>query len=107
MFVSGDKDQISWASQAWAVLAGVTEGDEAKVALRKAYEEGGVEGVTPYLHHYVSLASSVSKRGTEEGREEKDLTRRVFAFRRQQLVEAFIKAGLDDLAAKHIISYWG
>ncbi|KAL7412051.1 Six-hairpin glycosidase-like protein [Mrakia frigida] len=75
VFVSGDKDQISWASQAWAVLAGVTEGDEAKVALRKAYEEGGVEGVTPYLHHY--------------------------------LVEAFIKAGLDDLAAKHIISYWG
>lgn len=58
VFVSGDKDQISWASQAWAVLAGVSEGEEAKVALKKAYEEGGVEGVTPYLHHYVSNLSS-------------------------------------------------
>lgn len=35
------------------------------------------------------------------------LIRRVCSFFSQQLVEAFIKAGLDDLAAKHIISYWG
>lgn len=97
-FVSGPAKQVSWASAAFAVLAGVSEGEEARTALKVAYEDAeaiqvslafglGVseldradiasiaQGNTPYLHHY--------------------------------LVEAFIAAGLDDLALKHIKEYWG
>ncbi|KAL8278558.1 hypothetical protein RQP46_009050 [Phenoliferia psychrophenolica] len=77
VFVSGDKRQVSWASQAWAVIAGIPSSKEEGVrALRTAYEDPeAVGGTTPYLHHY--------------------------------LCEAFIVAGLDDLALGHIKSYWG
>ncbi|GAA5987223.1 hypothetical protein JCM10908_001865 [Rhodotorula pacifica] len=77
VFRSGKERQLSWASNAWAVLAGVTDSqEEAQVALRRAYEdESSIQGNTPYLHHY--------------------------------LCEAFIKAGLTDLALKHILHYWG
>ncbi|GAA5999661.1 uncharacterized protein JCM10292_003679 [Rhodotorula paludigena] len=76
-FVSGPDKQLSWASNAWAVLAGVHDSqEEAQKALRIAYEsKDSVIANTPYLHHY--------------------------------LCEAFIKAGLSDLALKHILHYWG
>lgn len=65
VFVSGPDEQVSWASAAWAVIAGVTTGEEAKTALRKAYLEGGVEGVSPYLHHYVSRTAAWSRLNAE------------------------------------------
>lgn len=55
VFVSGPDKQISWASQAWAVIAGIPESKEiGAIVLRKAYEDpDAVKGKTPYLHHYV------------------------------------------------------
>jgi hypothetical protein len=77
VFISGPKRQVSWASNAWAVMAGVPSSqEEAAEAMRRTYE--GKEttiAMTPYLHHY--------------------------------LVEAFIKAGLKELAIKHMKDYWG
>ena len=54
-FVSGADKQISWASNAWAIIAGVIEEqDVGRQALTIAYtREGSVPGMTPYLHHYV------------------------------------------------------
>ncbi|GAA5971046.1 hypothetical protein JCM8115_006129 [Rhodotorula mucilaginosa] len=77
VFLSGPDKQLLWASNAWAVLAGVTDSEEeAQIALRTAYEDqSSIQGHTPYLHHY--------------------------------LCEALIKAGLTDLALKHILHYWG
>lgn len=77
VFVSGKDKQVSWASNAWAVMAGVPSSqDEAACALKTAYEDpSSVIANTPYLHHY--------------------------------LCEAFMLAGLDDLAVKHILEYWG
>ncbi|GAA6032191.1 hypothetical protein JCM8097_007117 [Rhodosporidiobolus ruineniae] len=76
-FLSGPDRQLSWASNAFAVLAGVTDSkEEAQTALRTAYESPeAIKGNTPYLHHY--------------------------------LCEAFIQAGLSDLALKHVLHYWG
>jgi alpha-L-rhamnosidase len=60
VFVSGGNErQISWAGNAWAVLAGVPETvEQSQEALRVAYEDPeSIVGMTPYLHHYVSLAA--------------------------------------------------
>ena len=56
VFLSGPDKQLLWASNAWAVLAGVTDSEEeAQIALRTAYEDqSSIQGHTPYLHHYVS-----------------------------------------------------
>lgn len=56
VFVSGPQRQVSWASQAWAVIAGVPRSKEQGAeALRRAYEnDTAVVGNTPYVHHYVS-----------------------------------------------------
>ena len=77
LFVSGQERQVSWASNAWAILAGIpTSKHEAAKALKTVYEDdNAVIANTPYLHHY--------------------------------LCEAFIEAGLNDLALQHIIKYWG
>jgi len=77
VFLSGVERQLSWASNAWAVMADIPETrEQAARALRTAYEDPtAVIGMTPYLHHY--------------------------------LCEAFVKVGLDDLAVKHILGYWG
>jgi len=57
VYVSGPERQVSWASNAWAVIAGIPENQEmAQRALKGAYEmPDSVRGLTPYLHHYVSL----------------------------------------------------
>lgn len=57
VFVSGIERQISWAGNAWAVLAGVPETmEQSQEALRVAYEDpDSIVGMTPYLHHYVSF----------------------------------------------------
>ena len=100
VFLSGPDKQLSWASNAWAVLAGITDSqEEAQIALRTAYEdESSIQGNTPYLHHYVGPINAYITRYDEA-----KLTYRVFG----QLCEALIKAGLTDLALKHILHYWG
>ncbi len=54
IFVSGPKRQISWATQAWLVLAGVLTQTEGAEALRNAISaKDAVRPVTPYLYHHV------------------------------------------------------
>ena len=53
-FVSGPKREITWASQAWMVLAGVPSPEQAKRALTGVMTNAtAAKPVTPYLHHYV------------------------------------------------------
>lgn len=62
VYVSGPKKQLSWASNAFAVLAGVPKSEkEGQTALKIAYASSvSIKGNTPYLHHYVSLLFSAS-----------------------------------------------
>ena len=54
MFVSGPKREVSWASQAWMVLAGVPSAEQAQRALSGVIHSATAEKpVTPYMHHYV------------------------------------------------------
>ncbi|OYT90670.1 MAG: glycoside hydrolase [Burkholderiales bacterium PBB3] len=55
LFVSGEGGQVSCASQAWLVLAGVAPDDLlGAAAVRKAMERAdSVKPVTPYLYHYL------------------------------------------------------
>jgi hypothetical protein len=57
LFVSGKQRQISWATQAWMVLAGVGTPEQGAAALRAVAEEkDAVRPGTPYLNHYVMEA---------------------------------------------------
>ncbi|MFM6854008.1 MAG: hypothetical protein ACKOUM_08005, partial [Sphingopyxis sp.] len=62
MFHSGPQRQISWASQAWLVIAGVPRSRaEGARALRNAMaHDGAVRPVTPYLYHYMVEAMTVA-----------------------------------------------
>jgi alpha-L-rhamnosidase len=54
MFISGPKREVSWASQAWMVLAGVPSKEQATRAMSTVMHHKGAEKpVTPYMHHYV------------------------------------------------------
>jgi alpha-L-rhamnosidase len=54
LFVSGPDRQVSWASQAWMAIAGVSSRAESAGALRAAIADPkAVRPVTPYLYHYV------------------------------------------------------
>ena len=54
LFVSGPKREVSWASQAWMVLAGVPSPEQAKRAMTGVLHHATAEKpVTPYMHHYV------------------------------------------------------
>lgn len=54
VFISGPKREVSWASQAWMVLAGVTSPEQAKRALSCVMTNAtAAKPVTPYMHHYV------------------------------------------------------
>lgn len=54
LFVSGPDKQVSWASQAWMAIAGVTSRAESADALRAAIADPrAIRPVTPYLYHYV------------------------------------------------------
>ncbi|MDD4872407.1 MAG: hypothetical protein PHR77_17790 [Kiritimatiellae bacterium] len=54
MFISGSKREISWASQAWMVLAGVPSPEQCRRAMTGVMRHPGAEKpVTPYMHHYV------------------------------------------------------
>jgi len=53
VFVSGKQRQVSWASQAWMVHAGVASAGEGAAALRAVMQmPGAVRPGTPYLYHY-------------------------------------------------------
>ena len=52
---------VSWATQAWMALAGVSTADEAKGSLRTAMDDPkAVRPVTPYMNHYFCEALAVS-----------------------------------------------
>jgi alpha-L-rhamnosidase len=54
VFLSGANRQLSWASQTWMAIAGVSSRAESAAALRNAVDAAGaVKPVTPYLYHYV------------------------------------------------------
>jgi alpha-L-rhamnosidase len=54
VFLSGPQRQLSWASQAWMAIAGVSSPAESAQALRAALADtAAVKPVTPYLYHYV------------------------------------------------------
>lgn len=54
VFTSGAKKQISWASQAWMIHAGIAKEEEGAAALRAvAKMPEAVRPRTPYLYHYV------------------------------------------------------
>jgi alpha-L-rhamnosidase len=57
VFVSGAKRQVSWASQAWLVLAGVATGETAAAALKNAMADANsIRPGAPYMYHYVVSA---------------------------------------------------
>ena len=64
LFVSGQEKQVSWASQVWAVLAGIAEGKEAAACLDAAAACPEALGmVTPYMmHHYVEALCRVGRK---------------------------------------------
>jgi hypothetical protein len=54
VFVSGPNRQVSWGSQAWMAIAGVSSRRESADAMRTAIADpNAVRPVTPYLYHYV------------------------------------------------------
>lgn len=54
LFVSGPKREISWASQAWMILAGVPSQEQARRAMAAVSQSPNAEKpVAPYMHHYV------------------------------------------------------
>lgn len=58
VYTSGPKDQVSCATQAWMVLAGIPESTAtAQAALRNALADpAAVRPITPYLYHYLAEA---------------------------------------------------
>lgn len=67
LFVSGPKREVSWASQAWMVLAGVPSPEQARRAMAGVVRHpDAVKPVTPYMHHYVveaMLAAGLREEG--------------------------------------------
>lgn len=54
LFTSGPQRQISWATQAWMIHAGIADTEEGAAALRAVQQtRDAVRPRTPYLYHYV------------------------------------------------------
>lgn len=54
MFISGPERQVSWASQAWMVLAGVPSWEQGRRALINVISTpSAARPVTPYMYHYM------------------------------------------------------
>lgn len=54
MFVSGPERELSWAAQAWMVIAGIPSAEQGRRAMLAVMSNPKAEKpVTPYLHHYV------------------------------------------------------
>ncbi|MFL6632015.1 MAG: hypothetical protein ACJ8HJ_06840 [Massilia sp.] len=58
VYTSGPARQVSCATQAWMVLAGIPESDDvARTAIRNALvDPDAVKPITPYLYHYIAEA---------------------------------------------------
>lgn len=69
LFVSGSSRQVSWASQAFMVLAEVVSGDDAITLLRRVMaDRRSIRPRTPYLYHHVVAAlfhAGLEKEGAE------------------------------------------
>ncbi len=53
VFVSGPNREVSWASQAWMVIAGVPSAEQARRAMSSVLRSTtAAKPVTPYMHHY-------------------------------------------------------
>ncbi len=69
LFVSGPQREVSWASQAWMVLAGVPTAEQARRALSGVLRRPEAERPgTPYIYHYVVEALQAAGLGDEAGR---------------------------------------
>jgi hypothetical protein len=77
LYTSGPRRQVSCATQAWMVMAGIPESQEvAQAALRNALADpAAIKAITPYLYHY--------------------------------LAEAMLACGMDEEALALVRSYWG
>jgi hypothetical protein len=77
VYLSGPQRQVSCATQAWIVLAGIPESDDiSRSALHRAWADPeAVKPITPYLYHY--------------------------------LAEAMLSCGMRDEALALVKSYWG
>lgn len=54
VFTSGETRQVSWATQAWMVIAGIATKEEGMVALRKVLSNpDAIRPGAPYMYHYV------------------------------------------------------
>lgn len=54
VFVSGPQRQVSWATQAWMILAGIATPEEGAAALDAVLNRpDALRPVTPYLYHHV------------------------------------------------------
>ena len=64
VFVSGEKKQISYASQVWMVLGGAVDGNTAKKLMEQITEIDDAETmVTPYMmHNYVDALLKVNEK---------------------------------------------
>lgn len=57
IFFSGNKRQVSWASQVWMILAEVVDDPTTKLILSKMLKNDSfVKPVSPYLYHYALKA---------------------------------------------------
>ncbi|GAE36007.1 alpha-L-rhamnosidase-related protein [Halalkalibacter akibai] len=53
-FVSGDTNQVSWASQIWMVLAEVLDQEENRILINQLFEQNPSIGMnTPYMYHHL------------------------------------------------------
>lgn len=69
LFISGPQREVSWASQAWMVLAGVPSAEQARRAMTGVSRHPHAEKpVTPYMHHYVVEALLSAGLRDEAGR---------------------------------------
>ncbi|MEJ0230757.1 sugar hydrolase (plasmid) [Klebsiella michiganensis] len=54
LFISGEQRQISWASNAWLVLARVLPAQQSATALQRVMaHDSAVRPMTPYLYHHM------------------------------------------------------
>lgn len=63
LFISGKEKQISWASQAWMVLAEIFNEEENSKLLDRLFETNPkINMITPYMYHHLIEALIISNR---------------------------------------------
>lgn len=66
LFVSGPKRQVSYATQAWMILAGVIEPEQGREVLERLRQcKDAVGMVTPYMNHHYTEALFLCKETDE------------------------------------------